>query len=213
MHTAQAVTHHFGCAHRFGFRAAVRDRFLGERFNSRLDLGAFHVLGVHLLPFCSTSSDVGWTGSGILAYLMKTQPNMPSPIPSRADAMRHILQAQIEFDVFAGSKLFPGARRRRCASTASSHGALPPPGASCRWAGSRWAIQPRSCRPTSTAPSGPCRRKLDFPRHVFGVERPPEGQTIMPDVMPRYARTLVRRHGGDRVLENGHTAPSDEDGR
>ena len=45
--------------------------------------------------------------------------------------------------------------------------------------GAIWAVQER----------------LDFPRHVFGVERPPEGQTIMPDVMPRYARTLVRRHG------------------
>ena len=43
-------------------------------------------------------------------------------------------------------------------------------------------------------------KPLDFPRHVFGVERPPEGQTIMPEVMPRYARALVRRHGTDREL-------------
>jgi carbonic anhydrase/acetyltransferase-like protein (isoleucine patch superfamily) len=47
---------------------------------------------------------------------------------------------------------------------------------------------------------------LDFPRHVFGVERAPEGQTIMPDVMPRYARALVRRHAADRVL--GHQGPA-----
>jgi carbonic anhydrase/acetyltransferase-like protein (isoleucine patch superfamily) len=40
-------------------------------------------------------------------------------------------------------------------------------------------------------------KKLDFPRYVFGAERLAEGETIMPDVMPRYARFLVRRHGGD----------------
>ncbi|HYG91921.1 MAG TPA: gamma carbonic anhydrase family protein [Azospirillum sp.] len=43
---------------------------------------------------------------------------------------------------------------------------------------------------------------LDFPRYVFGVERPPKGQSIMPDVMPRYARALARRHAGDRMV--GH---------
>jgi carbonic anhydrase/acetyltransferase-like protein (isoleucine patch superfamily) len=40
-------------------------------------------------------------------------------------------------------------------------------------------------------------KKLDFPRYVFGVERPAGGESIMPDVMPRYARFLIRRHGGD----------------
>lgn len=43
-------------------------------------------------------------------------------------------------------------------------------------------------------------KPLDFPRTVFGVERPPEGETIMPVVMPRYARALARRHAGDRVV-------------
>ena len=33
-------------------------------------------------------------------------------------------------------------------------------------------------------------KSLDFPRYVFGVERPPEGQSIMPQVMPRYAKAL-----------------------
>lgn len=46
-------------------------------------------------------------------------------------------------------------------------------------------------------------KPLDFPRHVFGVERPPEGQSYMPEVMPRYARALARRHAGDRVIEHG----------
>jgi carbonic anhydrase/acetyltransferase-like protein (isoleucine patch superfamily) len=43
-------------------------------------------------------------------------------------------------------------------------------------------------------------KPLDFPRYVFGVDRAPEGQTIMPDVMPRYARALARWHAGDRVI-------------
>lgn len=34
--------------------------------------------------------------------------------------------------------------------------------------------------------------RLDFPRVVFGVERPPPGGTLMPEVMPRYARSLGR---------------------
>lgn len=45
-------------------------------------------------------------------------------------------------------------------------------------------------------------KPLDFPRTVFGVERPPEGQTIMPDVMPRYAAALVQWHGDDAEAEN-----------
>jgi carbonic anhydrase/acetyltransferase-like protein (isoleucine patch superfamily) len=38
-------------------------------------------------------------------------------------------------------------------------------------------------------------KPLDFPKTVFGVDRPPAGQTIMPQVMPRYCRALARhRH-------------------
>ena len=43
-------------------------------------------------------------------------------------------------------------------------------------------------------------KELHFPRTVFGVERAPEGQTIMPNVMPRYARALGRWHAGDRII-------------
>ena len=32
---------------------------------------------------------------------------------------------------------------------------------------------------------------------VFGVERPAEGRTIMPDVMPRYAGALNQWHRDD----------------
>lgn len=41
---------------------------------------------------------------------------------------------------------------------------------------------------------------LEFPRHVFGFERPTDGTTIMPEMMPRYARSLARRHSGDRPI-------------
>jgi len=54
-------------------------------------------------------------------------------------------------------------------------------------------------------------RPLDFPRYVFGVERPPEGQTFMPDVMPRYARALARRHATDEAVEQSATdAPAND---
>ena len=42
---------------------------------------------------------------------------------------------------------------------------------------------------------------LDFPRFVFGVPRPAEGQSIMPDIMSRYVRALARRHAGDKALD------------
>ena len=43
-------------------------------------------------------------------------------------------------------------------------------------------------------------KPLDFPRYVFGVGRPPPGETIMPEVMPRYAAALCRRHATDREV-------------
>jgi carbonic anhydrase/acetyltransferase-like protein (isoleucine patch superfamily) len=41
---------------------------------------------------------------------------------------------------------------------------------------------------------------LDFPKTVFGVDRPPEGGTIMTEVMPRYTRALAR-HRDDRQVD------------
>jgi len=43
-------------------------------------------------------------------------------------------------------------------------------------------------------------KPLDFPRYVFGVPRAPEGESMMPAVMPRYA-ALLRRHEADRILQ------------
>ncbi|RVU33880.1 gamma carbonic anhydrase family protein [Hwanghaeella grinnelliae] len=40
-------------------------------------------------------------------------------------------------------------------------------------------------------------KELGFPKHVFGVDRPSEGDSMMPDVMPRYAKALAR-HKDDR---------------
>jgi carbonic anhydrase/acetyltransferase-like protein (isoleucine patch superfamily) len=44
-------------------------------------------------------------------------------------------------------------------------------------------------------------KPLDFPGYVFGVDRPRDGESIMPDVMPRYAAFLARAHGADRQLD------------
>ena len=44
-------------------------------------------------------------------------------------------------------------------------------------------------------------KELDFPKYVFGVDRPPPGESIMPAVMPRYARALKHWHEADREIE------------
>ena len=41
-------------------------------------------------------------------------------------------------------------------------------------------------------------KPLDFPRVVFGVDRPPSGETMMPNVMPRYGMRLPS-HKTDEV--------------
>ena len=43
--------------------------------------------------------------------------------------------------------------------------------------------------------------RLDFPRTVFGLERAPAGQTIMPELTRRYARALGE-HRADRILHD-----------
>lgn len=40
-------------------------------------------------------------------------------------------------------------------------------------------------------------KTLDFPKYVFGVERPAQDESIMPDVMPKYAEALRRWHKTD----------------
>ena len=40
---------------------------------------------------------------------------------------------------------------------------------------------------------------LDFPNYVFGRDRPGPGDTIMPEVMPRYCKVLGR-HTKDRRI-------------
>jgi carbonic anhydrase/acetyltransferase-like protein (isoleucine patch superfamily) len=44
-------------------------------------------------------------------------------------------------------------------------------------------------------------KPLDFPQYVFGVPRPRESESMMPTVMPRYARFLGR-HRGDKGIES-----------
>ena len=47
-------------------------------------------------------------------------------------------------------------------------------------------------------------KPLDFPQYVFGVARSAEGESVMPIVMPRYAR-LLSRHREDSALEADDT--------
>lgn len=42
---------------------------------------------------------------------------------------------------------------------------------------------------------------LNFPRTVFGLERPPDGETIMPEMTTRYARALGK-HFEDELLDS-----------
>lgn len=44
-------------------------------------------------------------------------------------------------------------------------------------------------------------KPLDFPRYVFNTERPPQGESMMAAVMPRYAAALRRMHATDRLYE------------
>lgn len=41
---------------------------------------------------------------------------------------------------------------------------------------------------------------LGFPKHVFGVDRPLGGETMMANVIPRYAGALRKGHGDDRLV-------------
>jgi carbonic anhydrase/acetyltransferase-like protein (isoleucine patch superfamily) len=42
-------------------------------------------------------------------------------------------------------------------------------------------------------------KQLDFPQYIFGVQRPPEGESFMPTLMPRYAR-MLHSHSEDTIL-------------
>ena len=42
---------------------------------------------------------------------------------------------------------------------------------------------------------------LNFPKTVFGLDRPAPGGTIMPEAMSRYAASLGKHHGTDRIVE------------
>ncbi len=54
-------------------------------------------------------------------------------------------------------------------------------------------------------------KPLDFPRLVFGASRPEAGKTIMPEIMPRYARALARRHAGDEMVPDREPGPGEND--
>lgn len=43
---------------------------------------------------------------------------------------------------------------------------------------------------------------LNFPKTVFGLDRPAPGDTIMPEAMSRYTASLGKYHGADRILRD-----------
>jgi carbonic anhydrase/acetyltransferase-like protein (isoleucine patch superfamily) len=51
---------------------------------------------------------------------------------------------------------------------------------------------------------------LNFPRTVFGLERAPDGETIMPEMTTRYAHALAR-HFEDRLLDPPGTQDENKD--
>ncbi len=46
-------------------------------------------------------------------------------------------------------------------------------------------------------------KSLNFPHEVFGLERAPAGETLMPELTQRYSRFLAR-HRDDKILESNN---------
>lgn len=42
-------------------------------------------------------------------------------------------------------------------------------------------------------------QQLDFPGYVFGLQRPPDGETLMPELTKRYTRALARHEEDQRI--------------
>ena len=117
----------------------------------------------------------------------------------------HLNGARVDDDAFVatGASIFPGARvgaraEVRIGAVVHVNSALAPGETvpigwvavgdpACAFPPGRhdeiWAIQ----------------RELDFPGTVFGLPRPPEGETLMPEAMRRYCDWLGR-HRGDRLV-------------
>lgn len=122
----------------------------------------------------------------------------------------HLTGCTVEDDCFlaTGSAVFTGARIGRGAEvringivhlkTALPAGATVPIG---------WIAVGAPCRilpPDRHEEIWALQKPLDFPKTVFGIDRPPAGGTSMPEAMRRYAAALNRRHRGDRPVDNRH---------
>jgi carbonic anhydrase/acetyltransferase-like protein (isoleucine patch superfamily) len=44
-------------------------------------------------------------------------------------------------------------------------------------------------------------KPLNFPKYVYGVDRPPEGQTNMPEITKRYSRIFIK-HKDDEIIQD-----------
>lgn len=53
-------------------------------------------------------------------------------------------------------------------------------------------------------------KPLDFPQTVFGIGRAPAGETIMPEAMSRYTRSLRNHHKEDKLISEDGVAKTGE---
>jgi carbonic anhydrase/acetyltransferase-like protein (isoleucine patch superfamily) len=117
----------------------------------------------------------------------------------------HLNGVRIGDDAFiaTGASLFPGARvgvraEVRIGGVVHVNSSLPDDGlVPIGWiaVGDPAAVLP----PDRHEQIWSIQRELDFPGTVFGLERPPPGETIAPEVTRRYAE-LFGRHRDDRIL-------------
>lgn len=118
----------------------------------------------------------------------------------------HLTGCTVEDDCFlaTGGAIFIGARIGRGAEvrvngvvhlkTALPAGATVPIG---------WVAVGDPCRmmpPDRHDEIWALQEPLNFPKAVYGLNRPPPGGSIMPQAMQRYTAALNRHHRGDRLL-------------
>jgi carbonic anhydrase/acetyltransferase-like protein (isoleucine patch superfamily) len=115
----------------------------------------------------------------------------------------HVNGAQVEENAFVatGASLFPGARvgaRAEVRIGAVVHVNSKVPADATVPIG--WVVVGEMMFPPERHDEiWAIQRELDFPGTVFGLERPAEGETLMPEAMARYAEWLGR-HRGDWVV-------------
>ena len=118
----------------------------------------------------------------------------------------HVNGARIEENAFlaTGVSVFPGARigaraEVRIGGVVHVNSALPT-GATVPIAWVAVGDPARVFPPEAHEEIWAIQEGLDFPRTVFGLPRPPAGETLMPAAMARYAERFAT-HRGDRIID------------